>query len=134
MAGPTPTYLRDWLPGMLLAGIGGGMLLPSLAGAAVFGLPPQRFAVGSAVNQSIRQMGAVFGVALVVVLLGNAFGSGAIGSFKTHFGVLIAGALATAVLSLPIDTRPAPARLHKPLPGGHTRFTASRDASNASRQ
>ena len=106
MAGPTPNYLRDWLPGMLLAGIGGGMLLPSLAGAAVFGLPPQRFAVGSTVNQSIRQMGAVFGVALVVVLLGNAVGATAIESFKTHFMVLIAGGVATALLSLPIDTRP----------------------------
>jgi len=134
MTGPTSNYLQDWLPGMLLAGVGGGMLLPSLAGAAVFGLPPQRFAVGSAVNQSIRQMGAVFGVALVVVLLGNAFGPGAIESFKTHFRVLIAGGLATALLSLPIDTRPAQANLHKPLPGGHTRFTASPDAPEARRQ
>jgi EmrB/QacA subfamily drug resistance transporter len=123
MAGPTPNYLRDWLPGMLLAGVGGGMLLPSLAGAAVFGLPPQRFAVGSAVNQSIRQMGAVFGVALVVVLLGNAFGPAAIESYRIHFMVLIAGGLATALLSLPIDTRPdraaADARL-KPLTAGRT--------------
>ena len=110
MAGPTPNFLRDWLPGMLLSGVGVGMLLPSLAGAAVFGLPPERFAVGSAVNQSIRQMGAVFGVALVVVLLGNAFGPSAIESFKTHFMVLVAGGLATALLSLPIDTRPARAR------------------------
>src|SRR5262245_66648354 len=50
MAGPTPHYFRDWLPGLLLSGFGGGMLFPSLAGAAVFGLPPQRFGVGSAVK------------------------------------------------------------------------------------
>src|SRR5262245_25576780 len=48
-----------------------GLLIPSLTAAAVFGLFPQRFGVGSAVNQSIRQMGAVFGVALVLVLVGN---------------------------------------------------------------
>lgn len=63
-------------------------------------------------NQSIRQMGAVFGVALVVVLLGNAFGSTALdSSFQIHFGILIAGGLVTALLSLPIDTRPARAPL-----------------------
>jgi EmrB/QacA subfamily drug resistance transporter len=107
MAGPTPNFLRDWLPGMLMGGSGVGLLIPSLAGAAVFGLPPQRFGVGSAVNQSIRQLGAVFGVALVVVLVGNAFGPTAMESFRIHFRVLIAGGLATALLSLPIDTRPA---------------------------
>src|SRR5215813_2726843 len=108
MAGPTANFLRDWLPGMLLGGTGVGLLIPSLTAAAVFGLPPHRFGIGSAVNQSIRQMGAVFGVALVVVLLGNAVGPTAMDAFRVHFRVLIAGGLATALLSLPIDTRPAP--------------------------
>lgn len=52
------------------------------------------------------QMGAVFGVALVVVIVGNAFGPTAMDAFRIHFRVLIAGGLATALLSLPIDTRP----------------------------
>ena len=107
MAGPTANFLRDWLPGMLLGGTGVGLLIPSLTAAAVFGLPPQRFGVGSAVNQSIRQMGAVFGAALVVVLVGNAVGPTAMDAFRVHFRALIAGGLATALLSLPIDTRPA---------------------------
>ena len=63
-------------------------------------------------NQSIRQMGAVFGVALVVVLVGRAFGSAALESFRIHFLALLTGGLATALLSLPIDTRPARAGLH----------------------
>jgi EmrB/QacA subfamily drug resistance transporter len=117
MAGPTPDFLRHWLPGMVLGGTGVGLLIPSLAGAAVFGLPPHRFGVGSAVNQSIRQMGAVFGVAFVVVLLGNAVGPTAMDSFRIHFLVLVAGGLATALLSVPIDTHPARARLHESLPG-----------------
>src|SRR5262245_16432868 len=50
MAGPTANFLRDWLPGMLLGGTGVGLLIPSLTAAAVFGLPPQRFGVGSAVT------------------------------------------------------------------------------------
>jgi hypothetical protein len=106
--GPTPAFLRDWLPGLLMGGAGVGLIIPSLTGAAVFGLSAQRFGVGSAVNLSIRQMGSVFGVALVVVLLGNAFDSAALAAFKMYFAVLIAGGLATALLSLPIDTRPGP--------------------------
>jgi Na+/melibiose symporter-like transporter len=37
MAGPTADFLRAWLPGQLLGGTGVGLVLPSLAGAAVFG-------------------------------------------------------------------------------------------------
>jgi len=112
--GPIPNFLRDWLPGLLMGGAAVGLIIPSLTGAAVFGLSAERFGVGSAVNLSIRQMGAVFGVALVVVLVGNAFGSGALSAFKAYFTVLIIGGLATALLSLPIDTRPVPE-------GGHAR-------------
>ena len=46
------------------------MVLPSLAGAAVSRLPAQH-AVGSAVNQATRQIGAVLGVAITVLLLGK---------------------------------------------------------------
>jgi hypothetical protein len=105
-----------------MGGAAVGLIIPSLTGAAVFGLSAQRFGVGSAVNLSIRQMGAVFGVALVIVLLGNASGPGAIAVFKIYFTVLIIGGLATAILSLPIDTRPTPERVHAPadaLPAGH---------------
>ncbi|WP_321821040.1 MULTISPECIES: hypothetical protein [unclassified Burkholderia] len=53
-------------------GLAVGMVTPSLSAAAVAHLPPARFGVGSAVNQAIRQMGAVFGVALTVAITGNA--------------------------------------------------------------
>ena len=120
--GPTPNFLSDWLPGLLMGGAAVGLIIPSLTGAAVFGLSAQRFGIGSAVNLSIRQMGAVFGVALVIVLLGNASGPGAMAVFKIYFTVLIIGGLATAILSLPIDTRPTPERADAPadtLPADH---------------
>jgi hypothetical protein len=47
------------------------MVLPSLSGAAVSHLPRDHYAVGSAINQAIRQIGSVMGVALTVVLLGS---------------------------------------------------------------
>ncbi len=69
--GLDPDYLRDWLPGQILTGIGVGMALPSLSGAAVASLGPAQYGVGSAVNQAVRQFGSVLGVALTVVLVGS---------------------------------------------------------------
>ena len=69
--GVHPDFMRDWLPGMFLTGVGTGMALPSLSAAAVARLPPNRFGVGSAVNQAVRQIGAVLGVAIAVALVGR---------------------------------------------------------------
>lgn len=101
--GVEPDYLRTWLPGQLLNGVGVGMVMPSLAGAAVAHLPPAQFGVGSAVNQAVRQMGAVLGVALTVALVGHAV---ARSDFRTLYVCQIALAVLTAVLCAPVDTRP----------------------------
>ena len=69
--GTEPAYLTHWLPGLLLSGASVGLVLPSLSGAAVSQLPAQHYAVGSAVNQATRQIGAVIGVAITVLLLGH---------------------------------------------------------------
>jgi len=42
-----------------MSGMAVGLVMPSLAGAAVSKLPGQHYAVGSAVNQATRQIGAV---------------------------------------------------------------------------
>ena len=102
--GVEPAYLAHWLPGLLLSGLGVGMVLPSLAGAAVNRLPPQHYAVGSAVNQATRQIGGVMGVAITVLLLGQGAVSHADFSplYMGHVGL----ALLTALLCLAVDTRP----------------------------
>jgi len=69
--GVEPAYLAEWLPGTLLMGLGIGLTFPVLSAAAVSSLPTERFGVGSAVNQTARQVGAAIGVALMVVLLGG---------------------------------------------------------------
>ena len=65
----TPNYLATWLPGTLLVGV--GMTFPVLSAAAVSSLPPARFAVGSAVNQTTRQIGGALGIAVLVALIGS---------------------------------------------------------------
>jgi EmrB/QacA subfamily drug resistance transporter len=63
-------YLTEWLPATLITGLGIGLTFPVLSAAAVSSLRPERFAVGSAVNQTARQIGGSVGVALLVVILG----------------------------------------------------------------
>ncbi|MET0910647.1 MAG: DHA2 family efflux MFS transporter permease subunit [Ilumatobacteraceae bacterium] len=67
----TPNYLGSWLPGTLLVGVGIGFTFPVLSAGAVSSLPPARFAVGSAVNQTARQIGGALGIAVLVALIGS---------------------------------------------------------------
>ena len=69
---PTPNYATSMLPAWLLTGLGVALALPQLSSASVQGLPPDRYALGSAVNQTMRQLGATFGVALVVSFIAGA--------------------------------------------------------------
>ena len=66
-----PDYVGVWLPGTLVVGLGIGLTFPVLSAAAVSSLHHERFAVGSAVNQTARQVGGALGVALLVVILGT---------------------------------------------------------------
>jgi EmrB/QacA subfamily drug resistance transporter len=66
-----PAYLAVWLPGTLLIGLGIGLTFPVLSAASVSSLPKERFGVGSAVNQTARQVGGSLGIAILVVILGS---------------------------------------------------------------
>jgi hypothetical protein len=72
--GATPYYLAAWLPGTLIVGLGIGLSFPVLSAAAVSSLNPERFAIGSAVNQTSRQVGGSLGIAILVLLTGKATG------------------------------------------------------------
>lgn len=102
--GPMPDYLGVWLPGLLMTGTAVGMVLPSLGGAAVARLASARFGVGSAVNQAVRQMGGVLGVAATVAFVGHSIPQ--IEDFRSLYLTHVALALITALLCLRVDTRP----------------------------
>lgn len=103
--GSEPAYLTHWLPGLILSGLGVGMVLPSLSGAAVSGLPPAQYAVGSAVNQATRQLGSVMGVAITVLLVGHASLTRA--DFLPLYWMQIVLALVTGALCLAVQSRGA---------------------------
>jgi NTE family protein len=70
--GPTPHFVTEWLPGQILQGIGVGATLPILGSAALAGLASGgSYATASAVVSSTRQLGAVIGVATLVIVVGT---------------------------------------------------------------
>jgi len=83
-------YLTTWLPGTLIVGLGIGLTFPLLSASAVSQLRPERFAVGSSVNQTARQVGGSIGVAVLVVIVATPSSpEGALNSFH-HLWAYIA--------------------------------------------
>jgi MFS family permease len=77
-AGTAQDYPAELLPGLLIAGAGIGLALPTLIAVAATALPSDRFATGSGVLNTARQVGAVIGVAVFVSILGPPSTGGAV--------------------------------------------------------
>lgn len=86
-----------WLPIMFLLGIGIGSTFPALSAATVLRLPPTRFAVGGAINNTFRQVGAAVGVAIVVTVQTATEG---IEGFRNGWKVAVVFALLAVSVSL----------------------------------
>lgn len=61
---PEPNYVTGLLPWMIITGAGVGCSMSTLSAAASAFLPPSRFAMGSALNTTMRQVGSALGAAL----------------------------------------------------------------------
>jgi EmrB/QacA subfamily drug resistance transporter len=94
--GGHPEFLTDWLPGSIAVSVGGALAAPMLTGAALDALPARRFAAGSALNATARQLGAVLGLAVLVGLIGRRAPGGGLGAF--HHAWLYIGAAALCTL------------------------------------
>jgi EmrB/QacA subfamily drug resistance transporter len=104
----TPSYLTQYLPAVLLTGLGVSLVLPQLSSVAVQGLPPDSYGAGSAVNAAIRNLGSTLGVALVVAFTDSAAPS--LAGFHQTWVLLMASGAAVTGLSyfLPRKNAPAP--------------------------
>ncbi|SNT62011.1 drug resistance transporter, EmrB/QacA subfamily [Streptosporangium subroseum] len=102
MVGGSPQWATHWLPWTLLIGLGIGLTLPVQSGAAVESLPAAHYAIGSAVNSSFRQLGAVLGISVFVAVLGASTPATALDDFHRTWWVFAAvGLAAGAVLLVP---------------------------------
>ncbi|HEY5199152.1 MAG TPA: MFS transporter [Solirubrobacteraceae bacterium] len=110
--GDAPSFAADFLPGMMIGGLGVGLVLPSLTGAAAAALPPARLATGIAVQTTARQIGSALGIAVLVALLGT---PAVAGDFHPAWQLMAGTAAAAGVVLAAIGP---PRRRASPLPDG----------------
>lgn len=101
--GSDPAYVTEFLPGFLLLGVGIGLTFSTLGGASAASLPPQRFAIGSAVNATARQIGAVLGISGLIAILGTTTG---LAAAERAWTAILLTALATGAVALLLPARP----------------------------
>jgi EmrB/QacA subfamily drug resistance transporter len=94
------SYAADILPGWILIGVGFGFSVPTIIGSATTDLPAKLSATGSAVINSARQLGGVFGTAVLVVVLGQAATTGDPTQYYHLWWVAAAACAAAALTSL----------------------------------
>lgn len=94
-AGAHRDYVGGFLPGMLLTGTGVGLTFSSLGSAVVAELPRTRFATGTAISTTARQVGAVLGISTLLAVLGPA---PTLHDFRIAWVVAAAEGLAVAAL------------------------------------
>ena len=99
------SYAADILPAWFVIGIGFGLSLPTIIGSATTDLPAKLSATGSAVVNSGRQVGGVFGTAILVVILGKAATTGDPTQYYHLWWVAAAACAAAAVTSLGLTPR-----------------------------
>jgi MFS family permease len=114
-SGSRTGYLAVWLPGLLLVGFGVGLAFPVLGAAAASSLPADRYAVGSAINQTCRQVGGAVGVAILVALLGKGTtGPAALAGFRHLWAFTALMAALTGAISLLLRPAPRPGIIPAP--------------------
>jgi MFS family permease len=106
--GPEQRYFVDYLPSMVLTGIGVACCFPQLSSVVAQALPPNRIGIGGASLQALRQFGGTFGVALAIAFIGQPAGlDEALSAFDRVWWLIVAGGVATTVLVLPMRTGPS---------------------------
>jgi MFS family permease len=112
-------YAADFLPGMMIGGVGVGLVIPSLTAMVAVTLPPQRLATGIAVQVTGRQLGSALGAASLIAVVGTARTAE---DFAGAWRLMLAASL-LAGLVLAVAQRRSPAAV--------TATTASAPASQA---
>ena len=111
-----PHYLTHYLPVMVYTGIGVGLCISTISSSATAFLPQTRFAMGSALNNTARQIGAALGVALVSSILVSALAkddylSGFHTAWRlTSFIILVSGMAMLTLFKKPTEKQLAAAQ------------------------
>jgi MFS family permease len=96
VAGPATPYLT-LVPGLLVAGVGISMAIPTVQNAVIGAVSPEAIGKASGVSNTFRQLGGVFGVALALAVFAHAGDYTSPSAFTAGFSPAL---LVTAALSL----------------------------------
>jgi EmrB/QacA subfamily drug resistance transporter len=108
----TPNYLTHYLPVMVYTGIGVGLCISTISSSATAFLPQPKFAMGSALNNTARQIGAALGMALVSSILISALAQNDyLGGFHTAWRLTSLIILLSGTAMLVLFRRPTSAQL-----------------------
>jgi EmrB/QacA subfamily drug resistance transporter len=121
-----PAYAGRFLPGIMLTGAGVGLTFSAFSSAAVAELPRARFATGSAISATSRQLGAVVGVAALVAFVGSSGSGVSFATFRDAWLAMAATAATAATLA------PALGRVrarHVEVPEGRAQRVGVADAA-----
>ena len=103
--GAEPRFLTFWLPAGLVGGAAVGATLTALATVAMSAVPPERFAAGTGMNMTARQVGGALGVAAIAAILGS--GAASVQDFLNVFLFCGFAAAGAAVCGLALLERAA---------------------------
>ncbi len=102
--GAEPAFVAEWLPAMLLMGVGVGLGFATTVAVCVRDLGTAQLGIGSGMSAATRQLGAVFGVAILIAILGPAPGAAA---YDSGWWAMAGLALLAVVPIALIGRRPA---------------------------
>lgn len=95
-------YVVDWLPSMILSGIGVGCVFPQLASIAAQAVPHNRRGVGGAAVQAARQLGGTFGVAITIALVASQ-SSNLLARYDVVWWLMVIGGGLTTICSFRLE-------------------------------
>jgi EmrB/QacA subfamily drug resistance transporter len=94
---PSGVYWTQMLPGLVIAGIGIGIVFPTMSSASLVGVPAPLHGVAGAVNVTSQQIGASVGVALLTVVAAAGADGGTHAELTGYHHAYLAAGIACAV-------------------------------------
>jgi EmrB/QacA subfamily drug resistance transporter len=108
---PEASYWTLYFPVMIVTGIGVGLSISTLGSANSAYLPQHRFAMGSAVNSTARQVGAGLGIAIVTAIDAAAPDDDPLAGFHRSWWFISATVVLAGVAMAALFRRPTEAQL-----------------------
>jgi EmrB/QacA subfamily drug resistance transporter len=134
--GPARDYVGEYLPAILIVGVGLGVIVPAFTACAIMVVPSERLATGIGGAAAFRQIGAAVGVAAFVAVFGTPALTEVLDAFDRSFVFIAACGAASSMLLFVLamlmrGRRPATADA-VPAPGTRAAEPEARPAQRAS--